>query len=259
MNRKMWFRWALLTVFVVALAVTFINLGQWQLNRLDERRDSNAIVVEHEAAPVRPYGEFMNRVITDDDQWQRVTVSGTFDPDHQLIARYRSHAGDTGYEIVTPLAADDGRTVLVDRGFGARLPGKDFPSVAPAPPAGKVTVTGYVRRDERGNANALTPAEGTVRLINSEAISAWLGRPLVNGYIGQITVEPQQTEGLTPVHPPELTEGPHLSYAMQWFTFTIIAGVGLVVLIRNDIRDRKKAEARAARRAAAAAAATKEH
>lgn len=253
MNRKLWLRWALLALFVLALVVTFINLGQWQLNRLDERRDANATVVAHESAPVRPYAEVMNKVIADDDQWHRVTVTGTFDADHQLIARYRSFEGNTGWEVVTPLLADDGRTVLIDRGFATRAPGTDFPSVAPPPPAGTVTVTGYVRRNERGTATALTPAEGTVRLISSEAIGAWLGKPLVDGYIGLISVEPAQADGLSALHPPKLTEGPHLSYAMQWFTFTIIAGIGLVVLIRNDIRDRKKAEARAARLAAAAA------
>lgn len=254
MNRRLWLRWGLLALFVVALAVTFLNLGRWQLDRLDQRRDANAVVVAHESAEVRPYAEVMDRVITDDDQWQRVAVSGTFDGDHQLVVRYRSSAGDTGYEIVTPLLADDGRTVLVSRGFARRAAGQDFPATAPAAPAGRVTVTGYVRRDERGAANAVTPADGALRLINSEAIGAWLGRPLVNGYLGLITVEPAQPGDLRPVHPPELTEGPHLSYALQWFAFTLIAGFGLVVLIRNDIRDRKKAEARALR----AAAATKE-
>lgn len=251
MNRRLWLRWALLGLFVTALAVTFVNLGQWQLNRLDQRREANAVVAAHEDAPVRPYAEVMNRVIADEDQWQRVSVTGTFDADHQLVARYRSDAGDTGYEIITPLLAADGRTVLVDRGFAPRLAGRDFPSVAPAPPSGTVTVVGYVRRDERGQANALAPAAGTVRLVNSEAIGAWLGRPLVNGYIGLVTVEPAQPEGLRPVHPPAPTEGPHLSYAFQWFAFTLIAGVGLVVLIRNDVRDKRRAEARAARLAAA--------
>lgn len=252
MKRSLWLRWALLGLFVVALAVTFVNLGQWQLDRLDQRREANAVVVAHESAAVVPYEQVMNRVIGDADQWQRVTVTGTFDADHQLVVRYRSYAGDTGYEIVTPLDATDGRTVLVSRGFSRRPAGQDFPSVAPAPPSGQVTVTGYVRRDERGSAAATTPADGALRLVNSEAIAAWLGRPVVNGYIGQVGVEPPQAEGLAPVHPPELTEGPHLSYALQWFAFTVIAGVGLVVLIRNDVRDRKKAEARAARSASAA-------
>ena len=52
---------------------------------------------------------------------------------------------------------------------------------------------------------------------------------------------PPATDGLVPVDPPELTEGNHFSYALQWFSFAIIAGVGLVVLIRSDLRDRRRA------------------
>ncbi len=93
----------------------------------------------------------------------------------------------------------------------------------------------------------MTPAEGTVRLINSDAIAPWLGRPLVNGYLGLIEVTPAQSAELEPVTPPPITEGPHWSYALQWFAFTAIAGIGLIVLIRNDLRDRKRAQERKAR------------
>ena len=66
--RRPWLRWALLTVFVIALAITFVNLGRWQLDRLDQRRDRNAVVVEHENAPVLPFGEVFHRPITEADQ-----------------------------------------------------------------------------------------------------------------------------------------------------------------------------------------------
>lgn len=251
MNR-LWVRWTLLAVVVVALAITFVNLGEWQLNRLDQRRERNATVVAHESAPVVPYETVFTRVIDEADQWQRVRVTGVFDAAHQLQVRYRSHEGDTGWELVTPLRASDGRTVLVDRGFVARPAGQDFPTALPAPPAGEVTLVGYVRRNEQGNGTALQVNQGTVRLVNSDAIAAWLGEPLVNGYISLLEVTPRQSAELRPVTPPPLDEGPHLSYALQWFAFTVIAGVGLLVLIRNDLRDKRRDEERAARRARAA-------
>lgn len=247
--KSTWVRWGLLTAFVVALGFTFVNLGQWQLDRLDQRRDQNANVVAHEQAPVKPFDEAFGETITDADQWQRVEVRGTFLADRQLQARYRSLGENTGWELVTPLVTPDGRTVLVDRGFVTRPPSQDFPRTFPAPPAGEVTVLGYVRRNEQGKDNQMTPTENTVRLINSQAIEPWLGRPLVNGFISAIEVDPPQSPELQVVTPPPLTEGPHWSYAMQWFAFTVIAGIGLVVLIRNDIADRKKAAAKAAARA----------
>ena len=42
------------------------------------------------------------------------------------------------------------------------------------------------------------------------------------------------------IGPPQLTEGPHLSYAGQWFTFATIALVGYVVLVRREVRDRAR-------------------
>ena len=245
--KRVWLRWALMGLFVVALGFTFVSLGQWQLDRLDQRRDRNANVVTHEQAAVVSFEDAFSHVITEQDQWQRVEVSGTFLADSQLQARYRSHNDETGWELVTPLVTTGGQVVLVDRGFVVRSASQDFPKVFPAPPAGKVHLVGYVRRNEQGSTNAMTPTENTVRLINSDAIAPWLGRPLVNGYLSLITVEPGQSEELIPVTPPELTEGPHLSYALQWFSFAAIAGFGLVVLIRNDVRDRKKAKAKAAR------------
>lgn len=250
--RRLWLRWLLLTLFVVALGVTFFNLGQWQLDRLDQRRDRNASAAQHESAPVLGFEAVFTREIADSDQWQRVTVTGTFDAAHQLQVRYRSSGEATGWELVTPLVATNGQVILVNRGFVQRPAAQDFPKALPAPPAGQVTVVGYVRRNEQGRDNAMTPTEGTVRLINSDAISVWLGRPLLNGYIGLITVTPPQSAELQPIGPPEPTEGPHLSYALQWFAFTAIAGFGLFVLIRNDIVDRRKAAARAAAEADAA-------
>ncbi|WP_454229634.1 SURF1 family cytochrome oxidase biogenesis protein [Propioniciclava flava] len=253
--KRMWLRWVLMGLFVVALGFTFVSLGQWQLDRLDQRRDRNANVVTHGQAPVVTFEDAFSHVITEQDQWQRVEVSGTFLPEPQLQARYRSHNDETGWELVTPLVTTGGQVVLVDRGFVVRPASKDFPKVFPAPPSGEVHLVGYVRRNEQGSTTAMTPTENTVRLINSDAIAAWLGRPLVNGYLSLISVDPPQSDGLIPLTPPELTEGPHLSYAMQWFAFAAIAGFGLVVLIRNDVRDRKKARAKAAASASSGPAA----
>lgn len=244
--KSLWVRWVLLAVFVAALATTFVNLGMWQLDRLDQRRDRNATVVAHESAPVVPYDQVFNRVITEQDQWQRVQVTGTFDATHQLLVRYRSNDQATGWEAVTPLRTREGTTVLVSRGFVPRTKGTDFPQAAPPPPSGTVTIVGHVRRNEQGKDTATVPNQGTIRLINSDRIGEWMGEDLLNGYIGLLTIDPPQSGEFIPVEHQDLTEGPHLSYAVQWFAFTAIAGFGLVVLIRNDVRDKKKAERRSA-------------
>lgn len=237
-GRRLWLRWLALAVFVVALAIAFVNLGFWQLARLDQRRAMNSSVIAHENSGPVSFGSVFNHTIVEADQWQRVSVQGTFDPGHQFLVRYRSNGEQSGYEVVTPLQTTTGQWVLIDRGFAVKPNDADYPTTLPAPPSGQVSITGYVRRDEQGGPEAMTPVQpsNTVRLINSAALAATLPYPLVNGFVSVIEITPAQDGGLVPVQPPELTEGNHFSYAIQWFTFAGMAGIGLVVLIRSDVR-----------------------
>ncbi|SHJ31931.1 Cytochrome oxidase assembly protein ShyY1 [Tessaracoccus bendigoensis DSM 12906] len=249
MNRQVR-RWIAMGVLVVILVITFIQLGEWQLRRLDERRDSNATVQAHEALPVQPYQEVMNREIDEADQWYRVTATGSY-TGAQFQVLYRSLDGSYGSEVVAVLATDQGQNLLVNRGFLTRQPGHPDGEM-PATLEGTVTVTGYVRRNDGDDENAATPHENQVRLINSDAIGKALGEEVVNGYVSLIESTPSDPGGLTPLHSPNLEdEGPHLSYAFQWFAFTAIAVIGLGVLIRADVRDRRKAKAVAERADAA--------
>lgn len=235
----------LLVVFVVALAAVFVNLGEWQLRRLAERETRNATTISNNQAPVQPYQQVFDRVITDADQWLRVTATGTFDGDHQFVVRNRNNGDHRGYEVVTPLRTASG-TVLVDRGFVALPPGTGMPTTAPPPPSGEVTVLGHVRRNEQGRSGAVTPAAGTVRLINSDALQPVLGYPVANGYLSAIEITPPQAGEFVPIALPELSSGPHFWYAMQWFMFAGIGVFGIVIFIRSDLRDRRMARSRAA-------------
>ncbi|HJY45478.1 MAG TPA: SURF1 family protein [Propionibacteriaceae bacterium] len=237
--RRLWLRWVLLIVFVVVLGVAFVSLGNWQLDRLAQRKERNATTIANEQRPIQPYEQVFTHPITDADQWQRVEARGTFDAAHQFVVRYRSNGGADGYEVVTPLRTASG-AVLVDRGFIPLDRGTRIPSVAPVPPTGEVTVVGHVRRNERGRRAATAPAGNQVRLINSDAIAATLPYEIESGYIGLLTVQPEQQGGFQPIQLPDLSEGPHFWYAVQWFMFTAIGVAGIVVFIRGDLRARRE-------------------
>lgn len=251
--KRLWLRWIALLLFATVMAVTFVNLGEWQLRRLEERREQNRIVVSNDAAPVRDFAQVFSRPITDADQWQRLRVRGTFDAAQQLQVRYRANNSQPGYEIVTPLRTDSGQVLLVDRGFVPVPRGERIPDVLPPPPSGEVEVVGHVRRNEQGKSTAIDPVNKQIRLINAPAIAKTLPYPVVDGYLSALTVDPPQTGGLQPLTLPDLGEGPHLSYAIQWFMFTVIGVVGLVILIRGDLRDRRKLRGERERAAAGGA------
>lgn len=233
-ERRPWLRWLGLTVFVVVLGVAFVRLGEWQLDRLAERRLTNSLVAERETAPIVDYAEVFDKPITDHDQWQRVRITGTFDVDNQFQVRYRNNNGPRGIEVVTPLRTPKGDVVLIDRGF-IETNTSEVANI-PAAPDGTVTVVGFVRRNEQGSQQAITPVDGMMRLINAPAISEALGYSVADGYIGLLEITPQQGGDFSPVEPPPQDEGPHFWYAVQWFMFTGIAATGLFVFIRNDIR-----------------------
>lgn len=238
---RLWLRWLALAALVVGLGVAFVHLGYWQLDRLEARRSANQSVTDHENSAVVDFSQAFGGTITDAQSWQRARVTGTFDAEHQLIVRFRTNSDKVqGYEVLTPLLTTSGQWLIVDRGWAPRSADGEYPSVLPDPPSGEVTVIGYVRRDETADADAVTPYSGSVRLVNSVAIGTWLGRPVVNGYLSALEMTPEQTGGLLPVQPPALTEGNHFSYALQWFAFAGLAGIGLVVLIRSDVRALKR-------------------
>jgi cytochrome oxidase assembly protein ShyY1 len=243
--RRLWRRWILLVVFVALLGTVMVNLGEWQLNRLHQRRDHNQTIVTNENADVRPYIEVFNHPLTGADAWQRVEVVGTFDAEHQFVVRYRSNGDQSGYEILTPLRTASG-AVLVDRGFVSLPGGQQIPDTAPPPPSGEVRVVGYAQRSETGRSSATVPNAGQVRLINSAALQRAIPYPIADGYISVITVDPPQSGDFVPLALPEISDGPHFWYAVQWFMFTGIALAGIVVFIRGDLKDRKLARQSAA-------------
>jgi cytochrome oxidase assembly protein ShyY1 len=245
--RRLWLRWALLVVFVAVLGTVMVNLGEWQLDRLHQRKIHNAVTLANEHAPVRPYGEVFNHPLTDADAWQRVEAVGTFDADHQFVVRYRSNGDASGYEILTPLRTATG-AVLVDRGFIALPGGQQIPTTAPAPPAGEVRVVGHVQRSEQGRRGAIVPNAGQVRLINSAALQPAIAYPIADGYITALVVDPPQSGDFQTIALPEISDGPHFWYAVQWFMFTGIALAGIVVFIRGDLKDRRLARESAAAR-----------
>lgn len=242
--RRLWKRWIALGVFVIVLGVVFVNLGDWQLRRLEERRARNDIILANEAAPPKPYELVFRTPITEDDQWQRVRVSGTFDAEQQFQVRYRVNNSQPGYEVVTPLRTTNGQTVLIDRGFIPVPRGESIPDVLPPLPAGEVTVVGHVRRNEHGKSQAIDPVDNRIRLINAPAIAATLPYPVRDGWIAAVEVSPPQHAEFQPLELPEISDGPHFWYAMQWFLFAVIGLSGLFVFIRGDLKDRRAGRTR---------------
>lgn len=240
-------RWVALLAFALLVAGVCVRLGFWQLDRLDQRRALNDQVRSGLASEPAPLAELEREGVSPEAlAWRRAEVTGAYDVEHELLLYGRALDGRPGHHVLTPLVAEDGATVLVDRGW---VPIElDTPPVEDAaPPAGEVTVTGFLLPVGEDDAVVIDRDAGgrplTVRHDVPSALEDELGFPLWPLPLQLQEQSPPQPGPLPAVvGPPELDEGPHLSYAVQWFTFATIAVVGFVVLVRREVRDHARAD-----------------
>jgi len=191
------------------VATACVLLGRWQLNRLGQRRARNATLAARLALPPLAVGR---NVSADSARQRRVVARGVYDFAAERTWPGRSFQGTPGVALVTPLRLSDGSAVLVDRGW------------APSPDAFHVDHTLYREPDTATVTGiALVPPRGR-------------GDVAVTGFLPFVI----QLESADPARglprrwpPPTFDNGPHLSYAIQWFSFALIALVGTAVLIRK--------------------------
>jgi cytochrome oxidase assembly protein ShyY1 len=227
------------TIVAIAtiVAVVCIALGFWQLQRLADRRTRNAAIErERSRDPVLITSAAGDEV----EPYTPVRASGTFDTEREVLVYGRSLDGEPGHLVVTPLVFDDGTAVLVIRGW-VPFDHQTVPVADAAPPAGELTIHGFLVPDE-DDGSTVPDAEGVVGRLDVEGIGSTLPYPVLPLGI-QLTEQtpPQPSELPVPLPQEELSEGPHLSYAIQWFCFAAIAVVGAVILVRRERRSPRAA------------------
>ena len=241
------FRPAWLALFVVVLAfayLCFTVLAPWQLGKNTKTsRENDQISSSLTAAPV-PVTSLLPKQdsAAPDAQWRRVTATGRYLPEGQVLARLRVIEGEPAFEVLVPFAVEGGPTVLVDRGYVRPEDGSRVPEIA-AVPDGPVTIEARLR-DSEGLARDKEPLrqDGTQQVysINIEQIAALTGVPLAGSYL-QLTEN--QPGGLGVIALPHLDAGPFLSYGIQWIAFGIIAPIGLGYFIYAEVRQRRREKA----------------
>lgn len=236
-------RWLAFAAVVVLLCYAAWWLGQWQFHRLEDRKDRNAVVRANEDRAPTPVGEVLapGRPVAEDDEWRQVTATGTYDSDDTVIVRYRTREGQSGVDAVVPLVTTDGTTLLVDRGWIAvDNQGSATPADLPAPPEGEVTVEGWVRADATGEGIAVDGR--STRAISSEEIGPAIGQEVYGGFVVLEAEDGEPAAGLEPVELPELDNGPHFFYGLQWWFFGALAVFGFGYLAWDERRSQQRGE-----------------
>ncbi|HEV2749874.1 MAG TPA: SURF1 family protein [Gemmatimonadales bacterium] len=222
-------RAALVGALLVAAAC--VRLGVWQVDRLRQRRSRNAQVLAHRS---RPPMLVTGALSADSARDRRLSARGVYDYPHERLWHGRSYEGIPGVDLVTPLRLLDGSGVLVDRGW------------APSPDGYHVDQAAYREGD---SANVLGIGVMVPRApgdVNPASLRDSVPYPLLAFVLQQLPTStdlhgpPQSALLRWPA--PELSDGPHLSYAIQWFSFAVIIVVGSLALTRKRGREAKTLE-----------------
>ncbi|NMH80655.1 SURF1 family protein [Pseudonocardia xinjiangensis] len=246
--------WLAFVAVVIGFAVAcYTLLAPWQFGREAQRdAEQQAIDASYRTPPV-PLADLVTSGtgVRPDVEWRQVTVTGTYVPEAEGLVRLRVVDGKPAFEVLTPLRAEDGRLVAVDRGYVTTTGGVTVPSFAPAPP-GTVTLTGRLRLDETDPQNRPVQIDSGHRQLyaaDSRALGAATGLTLEPGYLQLSAGQPGV---LGPLAVAESTGGApftNFSYALQWLTFGAIAIFALGYFIRLEILQRRGRDRRGERTA----------
>lgn len=220
-------RWIIGTLLVAAIVVGCISAGLWQLRRLDERRRTNEQVRSRSSDVVDLPVEGFTAAAEDALLFRRVRVTGEYEPENELLVRFRSRKGLPGFEVVTPFATDDG-VVLVNRGWVPLDVGERWPDPQAAPPTGEVTIEGLLGHAESGPVRVSGRVVARIDPPRLAAAARAGDRPV---YALPLLATAATDAFPAPLDPPDLGEGPHRDYAVQWFLFAAVGIVGWPVLL----------------------------
>lgn len=233
-------RWIASHLIAVVSVLILVNLGMWQLRRHDERVERNAVVEARIALPVQAVEELLADGASPDElRFRGASATGRY-VDAAVQVDNRSRDGLPGVWVLSPLRLADGSTVVVNRGF---LPTAGGRMESPPPPVGPVTVTGtLVLWDERDCGTRTDDAGDLAGMacLRRDAVDEQLAQPVEPVVLQAVASQPAEDPSITPVPLPELTEGTHRSYAVQWFTFATLTAIVYALILRKAARDRAR-------------------
>ncbi|HQC93780.1 MAG TPA: SURF1 family protein [Microbacteriaceae bacterium] len=249
-------RWSAYGALAVVFAIVCVFLSDWQFSRNAERSvQLDLVASNYERSPV-PLDEVIGQDGAFDpaDEWRPVTLRGEYMHDDQVLVRNRAHGGSSAYEVLEPFRLDDGRVLIVNRGWLPPGRTQPLPDAIPAPPAGPVQVEVRLRPSEPLPPSGRSAPEGQVPTIHLPAVAEITGPDTIASAYGLLVSESVEAERARIPDPPSADPGPHLSYAIQWILFAIMGFIFIGYVIRSEIRNNREDAADAAAAAAARAA-----
>jgi surfeit locus 1 family protein len=230
------------TILMLLVVGICTRLGFWQLDRLEQRRAFNAAAEAGMALPPLELNAASIKAIQSNPEayiHRRAVARGTFDYGSELLLRGRAFEGRPGVHVAALLKLGDGSAaVLVNRGW---MPSPDAATADPRPlrQYGPMEIVGRIQMLPAPGAESLRSdvQVGDTTIPTYRRFDRALLASASEAVLLPVYLEAEETaEGLVPVPAPILDEGSHFGYAVQWFSFAVIAVVGFLIVIMRGRR-----------------------
>lgn len=235
-------RWWYVTLFVILGVIALARLGFWQLDRLEERRSLNQLVIAR--WDEEPFDLNQNPLPAQLEElgYRRIEVSGTFDYEHQIVLKNQNRESEPGVKVVTPLLLPDGQAILVERGWIPYAQSKPEEWAQFNEATGDTTVVGMIQKSQILPGAEPPPAPQTEWFrIDVDAIQRQIPYQLLPAFLTQLPEPGHGYEDLPYREVPfEISEGSHFGYALQWFMFAAILGGGYLPYIAYQEQRRQR-------------------
>ncbi len=219
------------SLVAIALIALCLWASNWQYQRGVARHHRNTLIASQSVLAPTTLALVEGNVPA--SEWRKVEAQGNFDPRHQILLRNRYFDGKYGFDLLTLFTDSANNSFWVDRGWIA--PGKTAKVTPTLPPTSTslVTITGRIRLDQslpQGSFFAISP--GSRNLIEKWNAQSGSRIQTEKFYLDLLSASDSTMTPAVPVELPELSDGPHMAYALQWLFFAGLVVYGRLLLRR---------------------------
>lgn len=222
-------RYAVLkTLVALTLVVLCIWAAQWQYHRGVDRHSRNNMIKEQSQLPPIEIKDLDGNLPS--FEWRKINIVGSFDPNNEILLRNRYNEGIYGFEQLTLFMIGQ-KKIWVDRGWIQAGPDATISPKFQETYENPITIEGRLRLDSSlPQGKFFAVSQGPNKNLISQ-LNAQNGVQTEDFYVDLISSSDQRMNPDVPVELPELSDGPHMAYALQWIFFA-----GLVIYGRRLIR-----------------------
>jgi cytochrome oxidase assembly protein ShyY1 len=221
-------RWIALTLILLFLIYLFIRLSDWQFDRYDQRINRNEST--NTALSLAPKKIDSTSQLSNMKQWEKIELTGNYLNDQSKLVRKQYLENSLGFWVITPLKIENGENILVNRGWIPIGTSASTNQIIPPAPVGIVNLEGYL---QPYNESIAQPKDLPLNQVNT-IDHKYFGIDVASDFYVQLEKSSPMENQVAIIPLPELTNGPHLSYAIQWILFALLLPIGWYVLLKNE-------------------------